>query len=123
MCKFIMLGELDKAERLADSLKPLFQIVTVKTEETTPYGTVSCKARNPLPCKTLMNIIGMPSGPCRAPLGKMTRKGIEVLLEKTRTVYKNNPGILHPIEEFFNVDLQKRLYDDRYWRDLCYETY
>ena len=123
MCKFIMLGELDKAERLADSLKPLFQIVTVKTEETTPYGTVSCKARNPLPCKPLMNIIGMPSGPCRAPLGKMTRKGIEVLLEKTRTVYKNNPGILHPIEEFFNVDLQKRLYDDRYWRDLCYETY
>jgi 4-hydroxy-tetrahydrodipicolinate synthase len=123
MCKSILLGELDKARRLAEALKPLFQTVTVKTEETTAYGTVSCKARNPLPCKTLMNLMGMPSGRCRAPLGKMTRKGIETLLEKARIVYENNPEILHPIEEFFSVDLQKRLYDEKYWRDLYYETY
>lgn len=123
MCKSIIAGELDRARRLAEALKPLFQTVTVKTDETSPYGTVSCKARNPLPCKTLMDIMGMPSGLCRAPLGKMTRNGVELLMEKARMVYRSNPDILHPIEEFFDVDLQKRLYDDSYWRDLCYETY
>ena len=123
ICKYITAGELDKARRLADALKPLFQTVTIKTDETTPYGVVSCKARNPLPCKILMNIMGMPSGFCRAPLGKMTRKGVELLLEKARTVHRNNPEILHPVEQFFDVDLQKRLYDDRYWRDLCYDAY
>jgi 4-hydroxy-tetrahydrodipicolinate synthase len=123
MCKSIMTGEIEKARRLVETLKPLFQTVTVKTDETTPYGTVTCKARNPLPCKTLMRIMGMPSGLCRAPLGKMTRKGVELLVEKARTVYANNPDILQPIEEFFDVDLQKRLYNDSYWRNLCYESY
>ncbi len=123
MCESILGGQLEKASRFAEALKPLFQTVTVKTDETTTQGTVPCKARNPLPCKTLMNIIGMPAGPCRAPLGKMTRKGVELLLEKARAVYKNNPEILQPVEEFFDVDLQKRLYEDRYWRDLRYETY
>jgi len=123
MCKFLIEGERDKAERIAEALRPLFQTVTIKTEETTPYGTVSCKARNPLPCKTLMNIMGMPSGPCRPPLGKMTRRGIETLLEKARMVYKNTPEILRPVEEFFAVNLEKRLYDERCWRGLCYDAY
>ena len=123
MCKSIMEGQFDNAGRLADALKPLFQTVTVKTDESTSYGSVPCKARNPLPCKTLMSILGMPSGRCRAPLGKMTRKGVEFLLDKARTVQKNSPEILRPIEKFFDVDLQERLHNDRYWRDLCYDSY
>ena len=39
------------------------------------YGVTEVKARNPLPVKTLMNILGMPAGPCRQPLGKMNRAG------------------------------------------------
>jgi len=123
MCKSILIGQLEKASNLAEALKPLFQTVTVKTDETTTQGTVPCKARNPLPCKTLMNIMGMPAGPCRAPLGKMTRNGVKFLLERVRTVYKNNPEILQPVEEFFDVDLERRLYDEQYWRELRYETY
>jgi len=96
-------------------------MVTVKTEEETPYGPALCKARNPLPYKTLMNILGMPSGPCRRPLGKMTKKGLQVVLNTARTVYEKTPEILEPIENFFDVDLGKRLYDEDCWRGLTYD--
>ncbi|RJS90934.1 hypothetical protein CW705_04810 [Candidatus Bathyarchaeota archaeon] len=112
---------MEESERLYKALKPLFSMVTVKTEEETPYGPVLCKARNPLPYKTLMNILGMPSGPCRRPLGKMTKKGIQVVLNVARTVYEKTPEILEPIERFFDVDLSKRLYDENVWRDLTYD--
>ena len=105
---------------LCTALQPLFDIVTVKTQEQTPYGPVTCKARNPLACKTLMNVLGMPSGPCRQPLGKMTRSGLNVVLANARKVYENNPEILQPVEEFFCVNLKERLYDERFWQGLTY---
>jgi len=113
-------GNIDEAKRIAQTLQPLFNIITVKTQEPTPYGPVLCKARNPLAYKTLMNILGMPSGPCRQPLGKMTRNGLEVILTTTRKIYENNPEILTPIEKFFDVDLKDRLYNEKYWGELYY---
>jgi len=114
-------GKIEESERLYAALKPLFSMVTVKTEEETPYGPVLCKARNPLPYKTLMNVLGMPSGPCRRPLGKMTKKGLQAVLKVARTVYEKNPEILEPVEKFFDVDLSKRLYEEDCWRGLTYD--
>ncbi len=116
-------GEIEKGDRIAKALQPLFGIITVKTEEETPYGTVICKARNPLGTKTLMNILGMPSGVLRPPLGKMTRNGVEVILNAAREVYENNPEILEPIESFFGVDLGERLNNDRFRSGLYYRRY
>ncbi|MFW6148221.1 MAG: 4-hydroxy-tetrahydrodipicolinate synthase [Thermodesulfobacteriota bacterium] len=116
-------GNLVEGEKLMKALKPLFGIVTVKTQEETPFGTVLCRGRNPLPIKTLMKILGMPSGGCRQPLGKMTEKGIQVALEACRTVWKNNPDILEPIADFFNIDIESRLYDDSILSGLVYEQY
>lgn len=121
MAMKILEGEINEASKLYEALKPLFSIVTVKTNENTQYGQIVCKARNPLPYKTLMNILGMPSGPCRQPLGKMTKNGIEKMLEEVRKVYENNPEILKPIEDFFNVDLSERLYNKDFLRGLYYE--
>ncbi len=108
-------------QRLYESMKPLFGIVTVKTEEETLYGTVSCKARNPVPYKTLMNVLGMPSGPCRKPLGKMTKKGLQAVINVARSVFEKTPEILEPVESFFDVDLSKRLYKETYWKGLSYD--
>jgi 4-hydroxy-tetrahydrodipicolinate synthase len=116
-------GDIEKAEKLVKSLQPLFDIITVKTQEETPHGTVLCKARNPLATKTLMNILGMPSGPCRPPLGKMTRKGVQVVLDAARKVHKDSPEILEPVGSFFGVDLEERLNSDKFWSGLYYETY
>jgi 4-hydroxy-tetrahydrodipicolinate synthase len=110
----------EEANRLYAALKPLFSIITVKTQESTPFGLVTCKARNPLATKTLMNILGMPSGPCRQPLGKMTQAGLEIVLANSRKVYETNPAILRPIADFFNVDLRERLYNEQFWQGLTY---
>jgi 4-hydroxy-tetrahydrodipicolinate synthase len=110
----------EEANRLCSALQPLFAIVTVKTQEQTPFGPVTCKARNPLAFKTLMNILGMPAGPCRQPLGKMTRNGLEMVLANARKVYETNPAILQPIADFFSVDLSERLYKERFWQGLYY---
>jgi 4-hydroxy-tetrahydrodipicolinate synthase len=117
----VLEGKSAQAQKLCEELKPLFSVVTVKTEETTPYGPALCKARNPLPYKTLMNILGMPSGPCRRPLGKMTKKGFETVLNAARTVHEKTPEILEPMEKFFDVDLSKRLYEDKAWKGLYYD--
>ena len=116
-------GKVAEAEKLMKALKPFFGIVTVKTQEETPHGTVGCRARNPLGAKTLMAILGMPGGPCRRPLGKMTKKGVEVVLEAGRTVWKNNPEILKPVADFFGVDVEARLFDESLLGPLMYSEY
>jgi len=116
-------GNLVEAKRLLNALKPLFGIVTVKTQEETLFGTVLCRGRNPLPTKTLMAILGIPVGLCRPPIGKMTEKGIQVVLEACRTVWRNDPEILEPINKFFGVDIEARLYDESILSNLAYEQY
>jgi 4-hydroxy-tetrahydrodipicolinate synthase len=120
MVQYILDKRIDEANKLCANLQPLFSIVTVKTQEESPFGTVTCKARNPLAIKTLMNIFGMPSGPCRQPLGKMTKKGLEVVLSTARKVHVSNPEIFSPIEEFFSVSLSERLYNEKFWEGLYY---
>jgi 4-hydroxy-tetrahydrodipicolinate synthase len=120
MAQYILNDKIEEANNLREALQPLFDIVTVKTQEETPFGPVTCKARNPLACKTLMNVLGMPSGPCRRPLGKMTRNGLEIVLANARKMYEKDPEILAPIEDFFDVSLQERLYNERFWQGLTY---
>ena len=86
-------GNITEAQRLKTALEPLFNLVTIKTTEATPHGDVVCRARNPLGIKTLMAAIGMPSGGCRRPLGKMTKAGMEVVLTAARTVQAETPEI------------------------------
>jgi 4-hydroxy-tetrahydrodipicolinate synthase len=120
MAQYILNRKIEEARNLCEALQPLFDIVTVKTQEQTPFGPVTCKARNPLACKTLMNVFGMPSGPCRRPLGKMTRNGLETVLANARKVYEKDPEILAPIEGFFDVSIQERLYNEKFWQGLTY---
>ncbi len=113
----------DEARRTLKILNPLFDLVTVKTMEKTPYGEVMCRARNPLAIKTLMNLMGMPSGPCRQPLGKMTRAGFEKVLNTVRKVQADSPAIFKPLADFFGVDVDERLNTPSYHKGLYYEGY
>jgi 4-hydroxy-tetrahydrodipicolinate synthase len=120
MTQYILNGKMEEARNLRAALQPLFDMVTVKTQEQTPFGPVTCKARNPLACKTFMNILGMPSGPCRQPLGKMTRNGLETVVSNARKVYEKDPEILAPIGDFFDISIQEHLYNERFWQGLTY---
>jgi 4-hydroxy-tetrahydrodipicolinate synthase len=115
LTRAILSGNREEAKRLKTGLDPLFKIVTVKTTENYEGFTVPCRFRNPLPIKTLMQTLGMPSGPCRQPLGRMTPNGKTVVRHAIRTVYEKNPEFLAPIEEHYKVDLGERIADDRYW--------
>jgi len=123
MVRLLEEGNQSEAEKLATALKPLFGIVTVITMENTSYGEVKCRARNPLAFKALMAVLGMPSGGCRQPLGKMSRNGLETVLDAARNIQKNNPEIFQPVAEFFNVDINDRLESSSYREGLCYEEY
>jgi 4-hydroxy-tetrahydrodipicolinate synthase len=123
MVRLLEQGNTEKAQKLLEALDPLFNLVTVKTMEETPYGEVVCRARNPLALKTLMSILGMPSGGCRKPLGKMTLNGVETVLKAARTVQTKNPEIFQPISDFFNVDVAARLEDPTVWETLYYKEY
>lgn len=123
MVRLMNAGQQADAEALAQKLNPLFGLVTVKTTESTPYGDVVCRARNPLAYKALMAILGMPSGMCRKPLGKLTKAGLDTVLNAVRTVQSQSPEILQPVAEFFNVDIAARLENASSWEGLSYEGY
>lgn len=116
-------GSVDEAKNLLSVINPLFGLVTVTTMEKTPYGDVVCRARNPLAMKALMSILGMPSGECRQPLGKMTKKGLEIVLTAARKVQGSHPEIFKPLADFFNVDVENRLSDPSVLKELYYEEY
>ena len=120
-------GNIEEAGRLNMAMVPLFNLVTVSTTESTPFGQVTCRARNPLPLKTLMHILGILPCNCRRPLGKMTPKGLNKILETVRQVHAANPEILNPVATFFNVDLDSRINDPElethYHKTLCYPDY
>jgi 4-hydroxy-tetrahydrodipicolinate synthase len=108
-------GDAVRGKELAHALDPLFKIVTVKTVEEYEGFQVPCKFRNPSAIKTLMRGLGMPAGPCRPPLGRMTPKATAVVREAIRIVYERNREILSPLQGFYRIDLEERIYHDEYW--------
>jgi 4-hydroxy-tetrahydrodipicolinate synthase len=116
MVKAILSGDMEKANRLKNVLDPLFKVVTVNTIESYEGFEVPCKFRNPLAIKTMMKGLGLPSGPSRPPLGKMTPKGVEVVRSALKEVYEKGKEVFRPIQEFFKVNIEERLFQDRYWK-------
>ena len=121
----VLAGDLATASALRDALAPLFGIVTVKVESTRtlPNGKtaiVQDRFRNPLAIKTLMSALGMPAGPGRQPLGRMTADGVNVVRNAARTVWQGNPEILAPIGDFFGVNVEGRIAEDSVWAELSY---
>jgi len=125
MVESILAGDMNTAGNLAHALAPLFGIVTVKADSvrTLPSGEevmLQDRFRNPLGIKTLMTALGMPAGPCRQPLGKMTPEGIAIVRNAALAVWEKDPEILSPIGEFYGVDIEARLDDGSVWSALAY---
>jgi 4-hydroxy-tetrahydrodipicolinate synthase len=120
MVSLINQKKTDAAHGLQTTLRPLLDLVVVTTTEETTFGPILCRARNPLPLKTMMQLLGMPSGPCRSPLGKMTRQGLDKIVAALQHVQANHPELLIPIAEFFNLDLDERLHNPIHQQGLWY---
>lgn len=124
MTRAFLAGRIEEGQSLARALEPLFGMVTVFAENTRRLAgrqlTVRDKFRNPLPIKTLMRGLGMISGGCRRPLGRLTAPAVQVVRSVARTLWEQNPELLRPVEEHFNVDVGKRLADGALWKSLAY---
>jgi 4-hydroxy-tetrahydrodipicolinate synthase len=116
MVKAVRNGNMENANRLKDILDPLFKVVTVTTVESYEGFEVPCKFRNPLAIKTMMKGLGLPSGPTRPPLGKMTPKGVEVVRNALKETYEKGKEVFRPLEEFYKINIEERLSNDRYWK-------
>jgi 4-hydroxy-tetrahydrodipicolinate synthase len=116
MVKAIRNGNMERANRLKDILDPLFKVVTVNTVESYEGFEVPAKFRNPLGIKTMMKGLGMPSGPCRQPLGRMTPKGVEVVRNALKEVHEKDRRMLMPLQDFYKVNIEERLSNDRFWK-------
>lgn len=124
MVKLVRSGDVDGARKVYDGLSSLFGIVTVRVdnERVLPSGekvAVSDKYRNPSAVKVLMNGLGMPAGPCRRPLGKMSRAGVEVVRNAVKDVWEKAPEYLQPVGDYYGVDVEARLSDDSIWDSLA----
>ncbi len=123
LIRALLAADNETAGKLNQALTPLFSLVTVTTKEKTKWGEITCRARNPLPIKTLMQILGLPSGPCRRPLGRMTRQGVDKVVSAAKQVWGENPEIFSPIHEFFGIDVEARLNDQQRIEALAYPDY
>ena len=116
MTKAILKGDTERANRLREVLDPLFKVVTVNTRESYEGFEVPAKFRNPVGIKTMMKCLGLPSGSSRSPLGKMTPNGIDIVRKALREVYEKDRNVLRPLQDFYKVNIEERLSNDRYWR-------
>jgi 4-hydroxy-tetrahydrodipicolinate synthase len=118
-------GDMHRAQALENKLKPLLSSVTVKaeSERVLPNGRrvkVQDRFRNPVAIKAMMNVLGMPAGPCRKPLGKLSPSGASVIRETLEKIMSESPEILAPVGDFYGVDIETRLRDDRVWKSIMY---
>ncbi len=116
MVKAILSGNIERANQLKDILYPLFKVVTVNTIESYEGFEVPAKFRNPLAIKTMMKGLGMPSGPCRPPLGKMTQKGVEAVRKALKDSYEKDKEVFRPIQEFYKINIEDRIFNNRFWK-------
>ncbi len=125
MVEAVLGGDMEQAREIEHKIKPLLAMVTVKaeSERILPDGrrvAVQDRFRNPVSIKAAMNILGMPAGPCRKPLGRLTSAAVSVIRNTLNEVYGKSPEILSPIGDFYGVDIEKRLQDDTLWQSLVY---
>lgn len=111
-------GDWAEAERIDILLRPFSDLVTIRIESTRvlPNHTVvpvrvTDIYPNPVGCKIAMNILGMPAGICRAPLGRMPAMGVEQVRRALLQIWEQDQSVLQPIGDFFKVDIAKQLND------------
>ncbi|MEM0116875.1 MAG: 4-hydroxy-tetrahydrodipicolinate synthase [Conexivisphaerales archaeon] len=121
MVTHLLNNEYGRAKEIYDVLKQLFQLVTVKTEEEIRGYKVSLKFRNPVPVKTLASILGIPAGPCRRPLGRISSSALKNIIDVARSVAQNSPEVFDPVEEFFDINIEQRLNNPSYLEGLAYD--
>ncbi len=110
-----------EAEKIRHALSPLLvsviqqeRPVTVQKNQRIIYDNIY----NPVIIKTMMNGLGVPVGMARKPLGKMNKGSVEKIRNALKIVWNNNPWVLEPLQDFYNLDIESNLKNDTLWSKL-----
>ncbi|HUI38858.1 MAG TPA: dihydrodipicolinate synthase family protein, partial [Thermoplasmata archaeon] len=114
-------GTSDGVASRVRALTPLLSLVTIETSEETPGGVVRVRARNPVPVKSMMRILGLPAGRCRPPLGRLTPGACTVVVDALRKANADCPELFDEIEAAFGVSVADRLADPPSWQGVAYD--
>lgn len=107
---YVKKGEIKKARLIDRALKPLYEIMTIKEPRFFDGKIIVDYYPVPITVKTAMNILGLPAGICRFPLGNMPASAVNQITEALKKVWIESPWVLEPIEDFYNVKIEERLY-------------
>jgi 4-hydroxy-tetrahydrodipicolinate synthase len=110
MLDYAKKGEIKKARLIDRALKPLYEAMTVKEPRIVSDKIIVDYYPIPITIKTAMNILGMPAGICRFPLGEMPLSGVNQIKEALKKTWIENPWILEPVQDFYNVKIEERLW-------------
>ncbi|MFC1612712.1 dihydrodipicolinate synthase family protein [Patescibacteria group bacterium] len=125
MCDLALVGRKVEASYIQEKLKPLFGLVSVSGSRTIDVPGDKLyyldKYPNPGPIKTIMNGLGINAGHCAPPLGKMSLLLVQIIRDIVRKVWRTYPECLHPLADFYDLDIEERLEDDDVWHQLAYE--
>ncbi|MGD0093850.1 MAG: 4-hydroxy-tetrahydrodipicolinate synthase [Planctomycetota bacterium] len=129
MVRSFRAGDKARAKELGALLEPLLKLVVCKAPGARAWPQmaggkplpVEDRFRNPVPVKTMMAGLGMPTGLCRKPLGRMTRAAVERCRQALATVQRNAPELLAPLARAFGVNIEQRLKDDAAWAEVTRE--
>jgi len=53
-------------------------------------------------------------------MGKMTQNSIDIVINAAKQVQSKNPELFDPLAKFFNIDIDERLENPEYRKNLYY---
>ena len=106
-------GDAGRARALHDALGPLFELGTVTAEERLVVGgqalSVPQRAKNPVPVKAALGLMGVMPDAVRAPLATIGPNGLSRVRAALRLTLRRHPELLAPLAQGFGLDLAARL--------------
>jgi 4-hydroxy-tetrahydrodipicolinate synthase len=121
LINFLEKGSYKEAEKIRHALSPLL-ISKIQQERSVVVSrnqkNIHDNIYNPVIIKTMMNGLGLPVGVARKPLGKMNKGSVEKIRNSLKTVWNNNPWVLEPFKNFYNLDIESNLNNDNLWNRL-----
>jgi 4-hydroxy-tetrahydrodipicolinate synthase len=110
MLDYLELRDFKKARVIDHALQPLYSVMTIKDPRMIDGKVIVDYYPVPITIKTAMNILGMPAGICRFPLGNMSLSGTNQIKEALRKIWIDNPWALEPVEDFYKIKIEDRLW-------------
>ncbi len=105
-------------KKIEEALSPFYEVIEVVQERKINGDSIITDSFPvPIAIKTMMSILGMPSGSCRPPLGKMTSEALSQVKNILQKAVKENYWMFKPIEDFYEVDVVERVNNPKLWKD------